>query len=103
MSSRGMSPRRCPLPAAIAVDETSIPYFRKYIHEAFQVEYLLLVANQYGNQLINIFAYGSFPEGFKLSGSSIRRLPPVTIEKSIGSVEDGTQDSPADERFEGAK
>jgi len=82
------------LPSAIAIDETSIPYFRDYIHDGFHVEYLLFVANQYGNHLINIYAYGSFPKDFKIPGSMIQSLRPVTFEESLDPLKDAPRASP---------
>jgi len=63
------------LPSSLAVDETSVPYFKKYFHKDFDVKYLLFVANQFGDRLINVYAFGEFPEGYELSESEITTLP----------------------------
>ena len=70
----GNTPGAMVLPSTLAIDSTSIPYFKKYFHKDFNVEYLLFVANQYGSRLINIYAFGSFPEGYELSESKIKTI-----------------------------
>ena len=71
----------------MAIDSTSIPYFQKYIHKDFNVEYLLFVASQYGTRLINVYAFGSFPEGYDLAGSQIATLPEIDMDEGIGPAE----------------
>jgi sugar lactone lactonase YvrE len=73
----GFVPGALVLPAGVAVDATSLPYFRQYIHKDFSAEYLLFVASQYGRHLISVYAFGSFPEGYQLSQSQIASLPAV--------------------------
>lgn len=65
------------LPAMASVDTTSLPYFQKYIHKDFNAEYLLFVTSQYGHHLVNVYAFGAFPPGYKLSESTVRDLPGV--------------------------
>ncbi|MEW6072970.1 MAG: hypothetical protein AB1726_10325 [Planctomycetota bacterium] len=74
------------LPATLAIDTTSLPYFEQYVHEDFRVDYLLFVANQYGSHLINVYAFGSFPEGYKLDETEIAKLPAVDPGMGIGPV-----------------
>lgn len=83
----GVVPGTMVLPASLAIDSTSLPYFKQYIHKDFKAEYLLFVANQYGGRLINVYAFGSFPEGYKLSESQIKTLPAIEPAGSIGPVE----------------
>jgi len=71
----GTVPGTLVLPAGVAVDATSIPYFKQYIHKDFNAEYLVFVSSQYGPRLINVYAFGSFPEGYRLSQSQIASLP----------------------------
>ncbi|UCE59651.1 MAG: hypothetical protein JSU63_19680 [Phycisphaerales bacterium] len=90
----GNVPGALVLPSTLAVDKTSIPYFQKYIHEKFNTEYLLIVASQYGQHLISVYAFGSFPEGFKLEGSQIASLPDsqgLGIAPIGGSQDPGTE------------
>ncbi|MCK4659619.1 MAG: hypothetical protein KAV82_08885 [Phycisphaerae bacterium] len=83
----GDAPGALALPSMVAIDKTSLPYFQQYIHEDFNAEYLLFVVSQYGSHLINVYAFGSFPEGYRLSESQITTLPMPDAEEGIGSVE----------------
>jgi sugar lactone lactonase YvrE len=85
----GTVPGALVLPSQLAIDKTSIPYFKQYVHKDFSVEYLLIVANQYGPYLINVYAFGSFPEGYQLSESEIARLPEVSPEEGLGPLPEG--------------
>ncbi len=75
------------LPSSIALDKTSIPYFQKYVHEKFRVDYLAFVASQYGARLINVYAFGTFPDGFNLSEGEVAEMPALPVEEGIGPVE----------------
>ena len=75
------------LPAALAIDRTSIPYFKDAAHKDFDVEYLLFVASQFGARLINVYAFGSFPEGYRVSSLKVAPLPKLAVEEGIGPVE----------------
>jgi sugar lactone lactonase YvrE len=75
------------LPSSLAIDSTSIPYFEKYAHPDFDVEYLLFVASQFGDHLVSVYAFGSFPEGYQIAESQIARLPGIPMEEGIGPVE----------------
>lgn len=83
----GQAPGSLGLPSTLAIDTTSIPYFQQYIHKSFKVEYLLFVASQYGGRLINVYAFGSFPPGFKFAESEIQGIAPMPIEEGIGPVQ----------------
>lgn len=80
----GSVPGAMALPSQVAIDTTSIPYFQKYVHEKFNVEYLLFVANQYGAYMVGVYAFGSFPEGFKLSEGEVATLPPLEPKQGQG-------------------
>jgi hypothetical protein len=71
----------------VAIDASSIPYFQRYIHKDFKVDYLLFVISQYGARLVNVYAFGSFPEGYALSEGAIQTIEPLPIEEGIGPVE----------------
>jgi sugar lactone lactonase YvrE len=72
----GTVPGALVLPSTLAVDKTSLPYLKSYIHKDFQVEYLLFVVNQYGPYLVNVYAFGAFPDGYKLTESEVATLAP---------------------------
>ena len=46
------------LPAAITIDYDNVDVFRQYAAPGFELEYLLLVVNQYGLQKVSVFGYG---------------------------------------------
>jgi hypothetical protein len=83
----GDAPGALGLPSSLAIDSTSIPYFRQYAHEAFDIAYLMFVVSQYGEHLVNVYAFGSFPPGFKLPEAQIGRLPAAPIREGIGPVQ----------------
>lgn len=75
------------LPSTLAVDASSVPYFQKYAHKDFKIEYLLFVISQYGPRLVNVYAFGEFPENYRFSESEIAALPHLPLEEGIGPVE----------------
>ncbi|MCB9849867.1 MAG: SMP-30/gluconolactonase/LRE family protein [Phycisphaerales bacterium] len=75
------------LPSSLAIDKSSVPYFKKYAHKDFNIDYLLFVISQYGPRLVNVYAFGSFPEGYRFSESEIATLPRISVDEGIGPVE----------------
>lgn len=53
------SPEGMGLPAGITLDSTTIDLFRKYLAPGFEPKYLLFVANQFGNNKIGVYAFGT--------------------------------------------
>jgi hypothetical protein len=54
----GKGPGDMNLPAQVAVDYDSVKYFQQYANRSFEIEYLVIVANQFGSRMINVYAYG---------------------------------------------
>jgi len=46
------------LPAKVAVDYDSLPFFREYAAPDFELEYLLFVTSQFGDRLVNVYGFG---------------------------------------------
>ena len=46
------------LPTVVKIDYDNIEYFEQYAHPDFEIEYLVLVANQFGANKIAVFAFG---------------------------------------------
>ena len=46
------------LPAAIAIDYDNVSYFKKYAHPEFDIEYIILVASQFGRNKVNVYGFG---------------------------------------------
>ena len=89
----GNVPGALGLPSTLAVDTTSIPHFKQYVHDAFNVQYLLFVVSQYGAHLVSVYAFGAFPPGYHLAESQIQQLPTAPIREGIGPVQ-GDQPPP---------
>lgn len=83
----GNIPGALGLPSTLAVDSTSIPFFEQYAHKDFKLDYLLFVISQYGPRLVNVYGFGSFPEGYRFSESQIATLPKMGLDEGIGPVE----------------
>ncbi len=74
------------LPATLAIDKSSIDVFEEYVHEDFEVDYLMAVTSQYGTRLVSIFAFGSFPEGYDYAVKefgTVERLPLGTVREPV--------------------
>ncbi|MHC4063211.1 MAG: NHL repeat-containing protein [Planctomycetota bacterium] len=93
----GNIPGALGLPSTLAIDSTSIPYFEEYVHEDFEIDYLLFVISQYGAHLVNVYAFGSFPEGYELAESQIASLPEIASEQGIAPLEAPDQATDVDQ------
>lgn len=47
------------LPTVVKIDYESVEYFRKYAAPGFEIEYLVIVASQFGTNKISVFGFGS--------------------------------------------
>ncbi|MHC4117148.1 MAG: 6-bladed beta-propeller [Planctomycetota bacterium] len=56
----GAEPGNMNLPASISIDYDHVDLFKEHFAEGAQIEFLVLVSNQYGAK-INIYGFGSFP------------------------------------------
>lgn len=59
----GQAPGRMVLPAGIAIGTEGLEHFQKYVDPEFEVEYLILVANQFGPRRVSLYAKGHIREG----------------------------------------
>ena len=46
------------LPAAVTIDYDNVGYFKKFAHPDFNLEYIILVASQFGHNKVNIYGFG---------------------------------------------
>ncbi len=60
MLGRGTERHNVVLPAAICLDYDNIKYFKKYISPDFKAEYLLFVTSQFGQNKVNVYAFGKY-------------------------------------------
>ena len=54
----GTGPGQLYLPTDISIDYTSVDFFQKFAAPGFHLEYLILVANQFGPHKINVYGFG---------------------------------------------
>lgn len=54
----GDSPEHINLPAAIHIDYDNIDYFQQYAAPGFRLEYVIIIASQFGVNKLNIFGFG---------------------------------------------
>ena len=47
------------LPTVVKIDYDSVEYFRKYAAPGFEIEYLVIVASQFGINKVSVFGFGS--------------------------------------------
>jgi YVTN family beta-propeller protein len=57
----GNKPGMMNLPAKIVLDYDNVQLFRKYAVPGADIEFLVLVSNQYGPNKISVYGFGSFP------------------------------------------
>jgi len=54
----GTGPGDLDLPAKVTVDYDSVKYFLPYADPTFDVEHIIIVTNQMGDRMVNVYAYG---------------------------------------------
>ena len=57
----GIGPGKFSLPAKVAIDYDNLQYFQKYVQPNFELEYLILVTNQFGERLVSQPDVGGHP------------------------------------------
>ncbi len=75
------------LPAQIVVDYDHLPYFQKFVDPNFEVENLLVVTNQFGLHLVNVYALGkergkTYPTDAQLIEEQKAKLKKLEKDKS---------------------
>ena len=50
------------MPTVVKIDYENVPYFEKFAAPDFEIEYLVLVASQYGRNKVVVFGFGHFDE-----------------------------------------
>jgi len=86
------------LPARIAVDYEHGKYFEKDVDPKFEVEYLLFVTNQFGDRMVNVYAFGKekgkkYPNDEEILGKLKERFRKEQGEKTSGRKEEGEQEN----------
>jgi hypothetical protein len=58
----GNAPGNVNLPSRVKLDYDNVGLFEQYAVPGAELEFLVIVANQYGLNKINVYGFGSFPE-----------------------------------------
>jgi sugar lactone lactonase YvrE len=61
----GNEPGMMNLPTKIALDYDNIEFFKQYAVEGANIEFLVLITNQYGPNKVSVYGFGSFPTNGK--------------------------------------
>ena len=73
------------LPAKVAIDYDNVTYFQQYADPKFEIEYLIFVTNQFGDKMINVYAFGKekgvrYPSDEELLKEAIERMKQMKSE-----------------------
>jgi hypothetical protein len=66
----GNAPGTMNLPATVVLDYDNVDLFRKYAVQGANIEFLVLVSNQYGPNKISVYGFGTFP----VQGSAVAQV-----------------------------
>ena len=70
----GNEPGMMNLPVKIVLDYNNIDYFKQYAVAGANIEFLVIVTNQYGLNKVSVYGFGSFPsEGGVMEGTPFRK------------------------------
>jgi len=81
------------LPAKVAIDYENVKYFEKYVDPNFNPEYLLFLTNQFGDHMVNVYAYGKekgkkYPKEEEILEKLKERFKKEQQEKPAGNKEE---------------
>jgi DNA-binding beta-propeller fold protein YncE len=92
----GRGPGSLYLPAKVAVNYDSVKYFEKYLEPNFKAEYLVFVTSQFGQRMINVYAFGK-EKGVKYpSDEELLKELKEKIEKNMDKIERIEPATPSD-------
>ncbi len=57
-----LGPEAMGMPAGAAIDTSTLEFFRPFIEPGFEAEFLVFVANQFGQNKIGVYAFGEMPD-----------------------------------------
>lgn len=58
----GNQPGNINMPTVVKIDYDNVQYFRKYAAPGFEIEYLILVASQFGVNKVSVFGFGAMSD-----------------------------------------
>jgi hypothetical protein len=50
------------MPSVIKIDYDNVEYFQRYAAEGFELEYLIFVTSQFGENKVTVFGYGQLQD-----------------------------------------
>jgi sugar lactone lactonase YvrE len=91
----GNDPGMMNLPATIVVDYDNVEYFEQYAVEGADIEFLVLVSNQYGPNKISVYGFGRFPvQGRAMAAGGQSTLTPGSAQDLRAPGDRGPARSP---------
>jgi DNA-binding beta-propeller fold protein YncE len=80
----GSNPGQMYLPATVVIDYENVDLFRKYAVEGAELEFVVIVTNQFGSQKVSVYGFGNFPERYSMQASETNAgTEPIPAEKAI--------------------
>lgn len=83
----GRHPGAMDMPVGVCVSDTDLDLFQKYVHPAFELQRLIVVTNQNGNNKVAIYGLGHLKPGKTLADLGASRnlvAPGVTTQPTTG-------------------
>ncbi|MHC4214396.1 MAG: 6-bladed beta-propeller [Planctomycetota bacterium] len=64
----GKAPGNMYMPADVCIDYDNVDLFRKYAVEGAELEFIVIVTNQFGPRKVSVYGFGKFPAPDKMEG-----------------------------------
>jgi len=90
----GNEPGHMNLPATIVLDYDNLDLFREYAVDGADIQFLVIVSNQYGPNKINVYGFGDFP--VESRPTSVAQEPSVPETSPSGLVRPAEQQPAAE-------
>ena len=89
----GRGPGDLYLPAKVFIDYDNIKYFDRLADPNFQIEYLIFVTSQFGDRMVNVYAFGKergkrYPTDEELKQQLIERMKKLQMNSQSGAEKD---------------
>lgn len=78
----GRNPGELFLPAKVSVDYDNVHYFARYADPNFEIEHLVLVTSQFGDNMVNVYGFGKEKGKQYPSDAELRKKLQERIEKT---------------------
>ncbi len=96
----GTGPGDLQLPAKVTVDYDNVKYFANYADPKFDIQHIIIVTNQMGDRMVNVYAFGKekgkkYPSNEELEAQVKEKFDKLRKEqegKNKGKAEEGTDE-----------